>query len=191
MTETEIYIVDTETTGADGADYNDKIVEIAICKLNTKTKAIKKIFEAIVGQKLSNSEKWAWIFQHSDLTPETVENGPPATQVINIVNKTLKGKLVTAFNTAFDFNLFLDKDPWNVPYKKLMPCIMLSAKDPCGIEQRYSHDYKWPSLQEAHSMLVNRQSKHNGISHRAMADSYQSAQVLLSLIESNNYNLDN
>lgn len=189
---TEIYIVDTETTGLNGADYDDKIVEIAICKLNTKTKQIKEVFEAIVGQELSTFKKTAWIFNNSDLTPEMVENGPSATQVINIVKKTLKNKLVTSFNTGFDFDRFLDKEPWNVSYKKLMPCIMLSATGPCAIENTYNHHgYKWPSLQEAYSILVvNGKSEHNGVSHRAMADTYQSAQVLLRLIESDNYNLD-
>lgn len=186
---TDIYIVDTETTGLQGAISNEKIVEIAICKVNTETLIVERVFESIVGQEIPESEENAWIFSYSNLTPDMVRAGPSDNEVIITVNEILKNRLVTSFNVGFDFYRFLDMNPWKVPYKKTLPCIMLSATEPCAIPNRYSHEYKWPSLDEAYSHLVNGKDNdlYNGTPHRAMSDCYKSAQVLVSLIKSNNY----
>ena len=191
----DIYVIDTETTGLDGATYGDKVLEIAICKVNPQKRTIKKVYESIVGH---NTEEWneylsnAWVFGHSDLTLEMVSHGPPAEKIIKKVNKILKNKKVTAFNTAFDFNRFLDQDPWKIPYEERMPCIMKSATGPCGIERYDWHGlfqgYKWPNLNEAYYNLVK--SEDGGKAHRAMADCYKSAQVLLKLIQNNQYQLE-
>lgn len=195
---TVIYIVDTETTGLSGASANEKVVEIAICKIDTKKTihrlSVEKVFESIVGQELSEADKQAWIFLNSDLTPEMVNNGPSADGVIESVNDLLKDKAVTSFNADFDLTKFLDQKPWVVPYNKRMPCIMLSATEPCAIKKftRYGDSsYKWPSLEQAYSRLVKNKEPDNGNSHRAMNDCHKSAQVLISLIESNDYNFGN
>ncbi len=193
----KIFVVDTETTGLDGAHGGDRIVEIAICEVDTELGTIQKVYESIVGHDTKEWDEWkkdAWIFQNSDLTLEKVEKGPPANDVIKEVRKILDDKNVTSYNTGFDWHLFLELEPWNIPYFRLMPCIMLSATPVCKIGRSTFHNsysgfssygYKWPTLEEAYRKLIGRDLKMN--SHRAMADCYKSSVILVKLLEGKFY----
>lgn len=187
----DIYVVDTETTGLDGTQYGDKIIEIAVCKLNTKNGKISGEYNSLVGY--SEFDENAWVFQNTELIPDMVRWAPQAKNVIDIIQHILKNKYVTSYNIDFDFNRFLIPEPWKIPYRKLMPCIMQTATDVCEIP-RYDYygqfdGYKWPSLFEAYSMLIKDDGKHTP-KHRAMSDCYAATLVLRELIKKNIYNYE-
>ena len=74
--------------------------------------------------------------------------------------------------------------------KDILNCIMMIATPVCGIEG-YFNEYKWPRLEEAYTMLCNGNPANiEDQTHRAMDDTLMASHVLLSLIESENYNLD-
>lgn len=189
----EIYVVDTETTGLEGHPV-DVILEIAICKVNTETKTVEKVYDLIVGHDITDWEyhrRHAWIFGNSNLKLSMIPSGKSEKEVIKEVREILKDKYVTSYNTSYDFAHFLSLEPWSLDnvVKDIISCIMISSTPVCGIEGYYD-EYKWPRLEEAYDMLVEgNPAKIEGQDHRALSDTLMASHVLLSLFESNNYSL--
>jgi len=188
---TEVFVLDTETTGLDGAP-KDKIVDIAICKVTLGENKVEEVFSSVVGHDIS---KWderlrrAWIFENSDLTLEAVADAPPEKEVAEKVTKILSGGNVTSFNVSFDMDRFLYREPWSlrgrfVPFR----CIMLASRDVCKIPGLYD-EYKWPRLEEAYRMIVKGDPADIGgpQSHRALGDALMASYVLLELYNKGNY----
>jgi len=190
----EIYVIDTETTGLDGYP-DDHIIEIAICKVNIEKKTVDKIFDSIVGHDIecwSYPQKQAWIFGNSDLTLEMVSKAKPLKEIVKKVRKIIRNKYVTSFNVEFDFTRYLCSEPWNLEdvIKDILNCLMMSATPVCGIEGYYD-EYKWPRLEEAYDMLCEGNPANiKDQTHRAMDDTLMASHVLLSLIGSGNYRID-
>jgi len=188
---TEVFVVDTETTGLDGAP-RDKIVDIAICKVTLGNNKVEEIYSSVVGHDVSawnETLRRSWIFENTDLTLEMVADAPPERDVIRDVTGILGGKNVTTFNIAFDLDKFLHRGPWSlkgrfIPFR----CIMLASRDVCKLPGLYE-EYKWPKLEEAYRMIVSGDPA--GISgkqsHRALSDAVMASHVLLELHRTGNY----
>jgi len=188
---TDVYVVDTETTGLFGAP-KDKVVDIAVCKVTLGEDKVENIYSSVVGHdtgKWNDELRRSWIFENTDLTLDMVDKAPPESQVADEVSKILKGANVTSFNFQFDFDKFLYKQPWSlrpdvVPFR----CVMLASKDVCRIPGLYE-DYKWPKLDEAYRIIVKGDPAGiNGVQeHRALSDALMASHILLELHRTGNY----
>lgn len=186
----KILVIDMETTGLDGYP-QDLVLEISICSVNTDFKEVTVLYDSILGY---NTKDWnyvlkdSWIFSNSTLTLEMIDKAKDHKIIISEVQNIVRDQLVTSFNTDYDFGKFLRLSPWYLRkyYKKLMPCIMLSSTNICGIEGYYG-EYKWPSLIEAYEILKIKKimdKLHLNISfHRSLGDTIISSYILLKLIE--------
>lgn len=187
----EVYVIDTETTGLVGAP-NDKVVDIAICKVVLGEDTVKTVYSSLVGHdtsKWNDEQKHSWIFENSDLTPEMVNSAPSENDVVKEVTSILKGKNVTSFNFVYDMDKFLYRMPWDLR-SKIVPfrCIMLASKDICKLPGLYN-EYKWPKLEEAYSIIVKNDPAHiDGVQkHRALSDAMMASFILLELHRTGNY----
>ena len=188
---TDVYVVDTETTGLFGAP-KDKVVDIAVCKVTLGDDGVENVYSSVVGHdtgKWSDELKHSWIFENTDLTPDMVNDAPPEARVAEEVSKILKGANVTSFNFQFDFDKFLYQKPWSlrndiVPFR----CVMLASKNVCRIPGLYD-DYKYPKLSEAYKMIVKGDPA--GIKgnqeHRALSDAVMASYILLELHRTGRY----
>ena len=188
FSKTDVYVIDTETTGLTGAP-KDKVVDIAICKVTLGESTAEKVYSSVVGHDTSawsNELKRSWIFENTDMTLEMVNKAPPEQQVVREVTEILKGRNVTSFNIAYDFDKFLYKHPWSlrdrfVPFR----CIMLASRDVCKIPGMYE-EYKWPKLEEAYRIIVKKDAAGEQ-THRAMGDALMASEVLIELYRTGNY----
>ena len=188
---TEVYVLDTETTGLDGAP-KDVVVDIAICKVVLGDDKVEEVYSSVVGHdtsRWSDALKHSWIFENTDMTLSMVNSAPPEKDVIADVRKILDGKNVTSFNIGFDMDRFLYRDPWSlrgrfVPFR----CIMLASRDVCRLPGLYE-EYKWPKLEEAYKIIVKGDPAdiHGKQSHRALSDAVMASYVLLELHRTENY----
>ncbi|MFX1476916.1 MAG: 3'-5' exonuclease [Promethearchaeota archaeon] len=195
QTQNKILVLDTETSGLDRGDL---ILEIAIIEVDVKNHLTKTLYNEVVGyteeqlSKFGTSKmdlSFAWIFDHSDLTPEMVFNAEKNIDVvIKEVQEIVKDQKVTCYWHNFDFYKFLDREPWNLNefYKLKTQDIMIAAKDPCGLWEDWLNDNKNPKLNEAYDILC---SVSGSQPHRALVDAQMAAEVLLALIRSENYQL--
>jgi len=188
---TDVYVVDTETTGLLGAP-KDKIVDIAVCKVTLGDDKVENVYSSIVGHdtgKWNDELKRSWIFENTDLTPDMVNDAPPESKVASDISKILKGANVTSFNFQFDFDKFLYREPWSlrndiVPFR----CVMLASKNVCKIPGMYE-DYKYPKLSEAYKMIVKGDPAeiHGVQEHRALSDAIMASHILLELYRTDRY----
>jgi len=188
---TEVYIVDTETTGLNGAP-RDKVVDIAICRVVLGEDRVENVYSSVVGHdtaKWDRELKHSWIFENTDLTLETVNTAPPEQDVARDVLRILNGKNVTSFNFSFDFDKFLYKEPWSLR-NKIVPfgCIMMASTNVCKLPGMYE-DYKWPRLDEAYKIIVKGDPARIGgaQTHRALSDAVVASYILLELHRTGRY----
>ncbi|MCL1905336.1 MAG: 3'-5' exonuclease [Methanomassiliicoccaceae archaeon] len=188
---TEVYIIDTETTGLNGAP-EDKVVDIAICKVALGENSVENVYSSVVGHdtsKWNEKLKRSWIFENTDMTLEMVNGATPESEVVKKVTEILNGKNVTSFNFSFDFDKFLYRGPWSlrgriIPFR----CIMLASRDVCKLPGLYE-EYKWPKLEEAYGMIVKGDPADikGTQTHRALSDAVMASHVLLELHRTGNY----
>ncbi len=160
-----VLVVDLETTAF--SPKKGQIVEIGIASLNTKTGDINKLYSALVWDGKSLNEK-AWIFSHSDLTPEMVKSGQPLN--VEEVQRIIDAHPLTAFNNKFDF-AFLLAAGVKIPYK--YHCIMLLAQKVMGLS-------RWPSVEKAYRHFFNNNYVEK---HRALSDATDEAKILFECIK--------
>ncbi len=201
----DIYVIDIETTGLDGWQ-KDHVVEISIMKANLTKQKIEQVYHSLVHY---NTTKWdektqsAWIFEKGIIKLEEIQKAKKdVKEVSNEVRKILTGKFISAYNNNFDFDKFLQHEPWNVnPEKckvKIAPCIMLSTTDYIKIPTKYKKR-KLVNLSEARKYLLNEDTtsiinnkelemivREYGV-HRANCDAFYSACVLLELYRRKKY----
>lgn len=181
----EIYVLDTETTGLKGCPY-DHVVDIGVASLDTDTGEVDTVFSSIVGY---NTDEWdpahknAWIFNNTDLTLDQVSDAPSQDVVLSYLRPILQGMPVTAYNTGFDFNKFLYNYPWS--FRGIfteLPDIMKAATPICKIPGCFA-DYKWPKLEVAYKMLCPEDPAdiHGKQDHRALSDAVVASYVLKAL----------
>lgn len=177
----QIYVLDTETTGLEGAP-KDVVVEIGIARVDLDREKVYPEYSRIINAPLSEAQRSSWVFQNTDLTPEDCLSSPYFTgDVAHELAYLYAFKTFTAYNVAYDFGMFLDHDPWN--FKPILaPCIM----DECA--ERYSEDGRWFSAQAAYNLLCpDNPTKLPGgrEEHRAMSDAIFEGHILLALCDKN------
>lgn len=176
-----VYVLDTETTGLNGAAAGDKVVEIGVSRVDLDRGKVYPEYGRIVRQELTETEKNAWVFQNTDLTPEEVENSPYSVFAC-MCPLALYGRgdfPFTAYNRAFDFDLFLSKAPYSFEPRKMAPCIMETC---AGLY----NGGRWFRAQEAYDMLCpdNPAGVPDGKEeHRALSDAVLEGYILLAVCE--------
>ena len=203
----DLYVVDIETTGLDGIP-QDKIIEIAIMRVNLLNQIITQVYHTIIHY---DTNEWdeetqnAWIFKQGVLSLDDINNSEKNLDiVVQEVQQILAGKHVAAFNNEFDLEKFLQKEPWNITEvsnkTKIAPCLMISASEylrPSGKK----HKNRIYNLGYSIKKLINNETKcikiNKGLeeqvnefeAHRANYDAFYSACILLELYRLNQYRI--
>lgn len=188
-----IYVVDTETTGLDGAP-KDLVVDIGICAVSLEEGTVRDVFDSVLGYDVDSwddSLRHAWIFENTDLTLDDVRDAPHAIHVIDKVRGLLKGKTVTAYNVAYDMDKFLFKEPWDLRGRfTLCSDIMLAATPVCKLpSQYYGRQYRFPKLDHAYRTIVDGDPAGIGEaqSHRALSDARMASYVMIQMYRDGTY----
>ena len=127
-------VIDIETTGLDGLP-KDRVLEIGIAELVPYSKEIRPVYQAVIHypdiKEFVEENGPVWVFGNSSLSMEDViDSEKSLEQVIREVREIVKGKEVTSYNTGFDFDRFLFREPWNLQEVCTVPAdIMKLATD--------------------------------------------------------------
>lgn len=189
----DIYVLDTETTGLKGAP-EDVIVDIGVCKVDIKSGKVEPVYSSIVGYDTSRWNDYrrnAWIFDNTDLTLEMVHSAPPLSKILIEISALLSGKKVTSYNTDYDMDKFLYREPWNMK-GLFIPCtdIMKAATYVCKVpSQYYGREYQYPKLDRAYMMITDGDPA--GINgkqdHRALSDATVASHVMIQMYRDGTY----
>lgn len=184
---TQIFVLDTETTGLAGAP-DDLVVDIGIVSADLKTGDIEPVFSTPVGysESMIRKHEGAWVFNNTDLNFWQVLKAPGVYKVASRVSELLTGELVTSYNTEFDLDRFLYRDPWNL--KNLCfecNCIMTSA---WRAFPNLGRNGFYPKLQVAYDALCPGDPMNVGKQrHRALSDAVMAAHVMMELHKRGKY----
>ncbi len=174
-----LYVLDTETTGLLGAEGGDKVVEIGIARVDLELGRVYPEYGRIIRQQLTEEQKCSWVFEHTDLKPSEVSRSPyRPSDIMTDLKLQFEDGVFTAYNVAFDFGMFLSKDPYDW-HPHLAPCIMETAREMLGVE-------RWLRAQDAYDTFCkgNPANVPNGIEeHRALSDAVFEGHILLGMIE--------
>lgn len=201
----DIYVLDIETTGLDGLP-KDLVVEIAIMRANVLKQKITQVYHSIIHYDTSTWDdnlRNSWIFRKGVLSVDKIQNAEKdLTTVIKEVRQILAGKFIAAYNNAFDFDKFLQHEPWNINEEssktKTAPCIMLTASEylrPTGRKYKnriykLEHSRKNLLRDNAESIMTNRKLEEKVgefEEHRANYDAFYTACILLELYKRKQY----
>lgn len=188
-----IFVIDTETTGLDGAP-KDVVVDIGICSVDIKKGEVKDIYSSVVGYDVTEwdrTRKEAWIFENTDLTLDMVASAPPLCKIREDVYEILKGQIVTSYNIPFDMDKFLYKEPWNLRGTfTVCTDIMKAATDVCKLpSQFYGIKYRFPKLDHAYKTVLDRDPANIGDKqdHRALSDARMASYLMIGMYEHGDY----
>lgn len=177
-----LFVLDIETTGLQGIDEGDKVVEIGISRVDIDRGKVYPEYGRIIHTDLTPLQRESWVFQHTDLTPEDVDSSPWGEEwIARDLRRSFVDDVFTAYNVEFDFGYFLKHDPWNFR-PKLAPCIMKECKN------RYDPNGRWLSAQASYDLLCpdNPMALEGGKEeHRALSDAAFEGHILLRLLEKN------
>lgn len=116
----KIYVIDLETTGLMGAPY-DQILQFGVASLDLKSGEVVKELDRTVYYTRWMAEKYEerfheipWIFREGHLTIEQCEKGEPLGQIYLDFMNLINNKLITSYNTKFDIDKFLNRQPYNI-----------------------------------------------------------------------------
>lgn len=188
-----ILVLDTETTGLYGAP-RDVVVDIGICEMSLEDGTVKEVYSSVLGYDTTCWDDYlknAWIFQNTNMTLAMVEEAPPAMDVIDDVRRILRNRMVTSYNTEYDFGKFLYEEPWSLR-GSFLECndIMKAAKNVCKLDSGfYGGDYRYPKLDYAYSTLVEGDPAGiNGVqSHRALSDAYMASYLAIAMYRNHQF----
>ena len=175
-----LYVLDTETTGLNGAPI-DSVVEIGIARVDIDRCKVYPEWTRIINAPLTEQQKKeAWVFNNTDLTPDDCLSSPHFTgNVADELNIIYSGLPFTAYNRAFDFDMFLNKDPWNFR-PAYLPCLMEITR------QALNATGRWLKAQEAYDTLCPdnpAQLPEGREQHRALSDAVCEGWIMLRLFE--------
>jgi len=189
----EIYVIDTETTGLDGGP-RDLVVDVGICSVDLDAGTVKDVYSAVVGYDITEWEEnrtKAWVFENTDLTLDDVAAGKPFFRVNDDIARLLRGKIVTSYNTSFDMDRFLFREPWHMKGTfNLCTDIMKAATDVCKLpSEYYGVMYRYPKLDHAYKTIVKGDPVGIGDkqNHRALSDARMASYVMIELYRTGNY----
>lgn len=191
----EILVLDTETTGLKGAP-DDVVVDIGITKVSLSKGTVKELYSSIVGYDVDEWNDYrrnAWIFENTDLTLDMVAEAPPLIHVMDSVRRILKGKWVTSYNVAYDFDKFLYREPWSLK-GTFYQCkdIMIAATEVCKFpSEYYGRQYRYPKLDAAYAKILDDRDP-AGIAgdqkHRALSDAVMASYIMIEMWRNGEYN---
>ncbi len=183
----EIIVLDTETTGLNGAP-KDVVVDIGMTRVSLRKGTVSDVYSSVLGYDVEEWDDYrrnAWIFQNTDMTLDMVSDAPPAIKVIDDVRRILRGSVATSYNVAYDMDKFLYQEPWNLrgTFKQCRD-IMLEAMDVCKLpSEYYGRKYRYPKLDYAYSHIVDGDPA--GIDgkqdHRALSDARMASYVMIQM----------
>ena len=205
-------IIDTETTGLTGTP-TDRVLEIGICELEEGK--INPLYSEMIRYpdiarfdseyENPNGSKGIWIYRNSSMRIEDTLNAEKDLEtVVREVRELVSGKEVTAYNVGFDFDKYLDLEPWslgdisvrNIDIMELATDRVYELADSDSIEDKElqgrllreraesKHPKKWVRSQDAYSVLCPDDPMGLGRqSHRALDDAIMEAWILKVLQE--------
>ena len=189
----EIYVIDTETTGLDGGP-RDLVVDVGICSADIGRGVVRDVYSSVVGYDVTEWEEHrtkAWIFENTDLTLDDVAVARPLFKVKEDVIVLLKGRTVTSYNTAFDMDKFLFREPWHLSGMfNVCTDIMKAATDVCKLpSEYYGVSYRFPKLDHAYKTIVAGDPAGIGDKqdHRALSDARMASHVMIGMYKSGKY----
>ncbi len=188
-----IYVLDTETTGLEGAP-KDLVVDVGICKVDLIEGTVEDVYSSVLGYETEDWDDYlrnAWIFQNTDMTLEMVEEAPRALTIIDDVRRILRKQAVTTFNTGYDLDKFLYKEPcsmrgWFIECKD----IMKAATEVCKLPSPYfGGSYKYPKLDYAYAQIVDGDPAeiHGKQDHRALSDARMASHLMIAMYRNGQY----
>ncbi|MBE6527321.1 MAG: hypothetical protein E7Z63_06110 [Thermoplasmata archaeon] len=188
---TKIFVVDTETTGLTGYP-SDLVLEVGVMSYDTESHAINQEYGAVIGYDTSEwPKKWTdcWAYNNTSLSLDKTNDGVPFKEVRDTVCNLLKGNYATSYNRKFDFNQFLDHEPWSVQCLKA-PCIMLSFGSAYPDLCSYNHHAQACSQEIAYNATFPDDPLNLSVqTHRAVDDATVAAWLLRHLHENHKIEL--
>lgn len=193
-----ILVLDTETTGLNGGP-RDAVVDIGISEVDLNAGTVKDVYSSIVGYDItgwSDSMCHSWIFENTDLTVEDVAAAKPFEIVKKEVLKIIRGRWLTTYNTKFDLDKFLYKEPWSIRPNTFLRCrdIMYSATEVCKLppldKRLDGHEYRFPRLDYAYEKILEGRDPagiHGVQDHRALSDTRVAGHLMLELYRAGCY----
>lgn len=181
---TNIYVLDIETTGLQGALFGDKVLEVGVARVNLDVGKVYPEYSKIVYSQLTDSEKKCWAFENTTLTPEDVTHADySSTRVARQLDDLYHCKPFTSYNRAFDFDKFMNIPPWSSEWTSgFAPCLKeLYA-------EYFTDDGRWVSAQVAYNTLCpdNPSGLEGGRElHRALDDAVMEGHILIRMCEKN------
>ena len=119
-----VLIIDTETTGLRGIP-EDRVLEIGIAEYDEVSGKISPVYSEMIryddivefDSKYVNPDgsRGIWIYRNSDMRVEdTLNAAKDLDTVVREVREIVSGKEVTSYNVGFDFDKYLDLEPWSL-----------------------------------------------------------------------------
>ena len=174
---TSIFVLDTETTGLNGINGGDKVLEIGIARVDLDTHTVHPEFNRIIHYDEVPEDCWA--YYNTTLKPEDNYNSPWDIFDVSRALLYYEKYIFTAYNVNFDFGDFLHYPPWYF-MPRLAPCIMEEAA------RVLAPDGRWLKAQEAYDRLCpdNPAALPEGKEqHRALSDAVCEGHILLALMD--------
>ncbi len=190
----EIYVLDTETTGLDGAP-RDLVLDVGICKVNLMRGTVEDCYSSVLGYDVDDWDdrlRNSWIFSNSDLTLDDIAFArKPAMQVVDEVRRLLKGKDVTTYNKEFDLGRYLYQEPWSMRgWFNECTDIMKAATPVCKVPSAYGYsEYQYPRLEVAYDRITKGDPAglRGRQDHRALSDARAASWVMVAMFKDGTY----
>ncbi len=196
----KIYVLDAETTGLSGYP-RDLVLSIGVSEVDVINQTVEPYFNRVLGYDLEKHKDLinedTWIIENSSMELDHIkfayDNGQRAEDVAKEFNEAMEGKWIAIYNKDYDYGKFLKHTPFKLDPAKILPCLMFAATDPCAIPNPWRPGYKWPKLEQAVNILLDKYDKDilnkTEDFHDALFDTYASGLVMLKLIEEGFYNI--
>lgn len=181
---TNIYVLDIETTGLQGALFGDKVLEVGVARVNLDVGKVYPEYSKIVYSPLTDSDKGCWAFENTTLTPEDVAHADYSpTRIARQLDDLYHCKPFTSYNRAFDFDKFMSIPPWSSEWTAgFAPCLKEIYAE------YFTDDGRWVSAQVAYNTLCpdNPSGLERGRElHRALDDAVMEGHILIRMCEKN------
>lgn len=172
MTNLNLYVLDLETTHL--VPDSGQIVEVGVARVDLERWKVYPEYGRVVHCLLDDKERYSWVFQHTDLTPEEVEASPnTAWSVSNDLtwHFFMKG-IFTSYYEGFDFKWLSEK--WNI-----CPNLTLDIKD--MVEEDYGERLHAEEAYRIYCPGNPARLPDLKEDHRALSDAVMESYILLAL----------
>ncbi|KQM09859.1 signaling protein [Methanomassiliicoccales archaeon RumEn M2] len=207
-----VLIIDTEATGLRGIP-EDRVLEIGIAEYDRDSGNISPVYSEMIryddivdfDSKYVNIDgsRGIWIYRNSDMRMEdTLNAAKDLDTVVREVREIVSGKEVTSYNVGFDFDKYLDLEPWSlkdIAARKVDIMELATAKvyeladsdsiEDKGLQERLLRERedsyypeKWVRSIDAYRVLCPKDPMRlEGMRHRAIDDAVMEGWILREL----------